>query len=975
MSVGDFEYACYCYSLLIVMKFIAGDPLDEMRSLTDTYLHITNKLQQPPVMAYRQMVACLLGETASPTHFHGPYFDESTDFAELTSRGSLFVVKWAYAAIAYTNLLFGKPEEAKRYADFYRPLVSANQGIISSLRDSVFASVINFVCFDQLPTPERRRTLAEARKILKQLKKAMRFCPQNFAHLEELLLAERMRALGKFALAEAHYGKAIELARTEDYCHDEGLAAERAGELALSLGDRTKSKSLFDHSVTAFGRWGAKAKIKQLTTRIAEIFGSTARSAMRSGAEAGEIGSPPVLTTHNLDVGTVIRASQALTENVRLADLLATTMRLIIANAGATHGYLLLESDSEWKIEAAATATDDTVEVLPHRPIGGPKPLLVTKVVQEAMRRSAPLVFDDLSADLAYTDDPCVRAMHPRSLLCLPLRNQNKLNGILYLENNLATGVFSSERVELLKLISTQIAISIENTRLYDGLEAQVAVRTRELDKSLKAVAALLDNSGQGFLAFGGDLVVLGRYSRACEFMLGTVPAGKDVTELLFPNDAAKAELMRTGATMAMAEEDPDRRELILSLLPKEFSHGERLLKAEYKALDSDYVMLVLTDNTEERRLAEKLEVEHKRLQMVVAAVTDNRGFFDTVEAFERFLEDELPALISSSATPDRLVQDLYREVHTYKGVLNQFNFQDAPVGLHRIEEHLAEMIQRCNQVTCKDIADAFARASLRDLFSADLERLAKILGEDFIKAGGRVSLTANQATELEQLANRLLQGGPIDATSVKIRQLLVDICRLSKVPLRNILAQFDSVISRIAGRLGKQVGPLEINGGSDIWIDPRLYRPFLRSLVHVFRNAVAHGIEDPDGRYEAGKDEFGRITCTVSQEGTILRLMIADDGAGVDVRALRQKAVENGLVDPARLATMTEQDTIELIFADNVTTKGEADQYSGRGVGLAAVRAETQRLGGSVAVSSTPGKGTQFAFYFPFGISRQTSI
>ncbi len=479
-------------------------------------------------------------------------------------------------------------------------------------------------------------------------------------------------------------------------------------------------------------------------------------------------------------------------------------------------------------------------------------------------------------------------------------------------------------------------------------------------------VANLLDNSGQGFLSFGADLVVNPEFSRACLSMLGEPPAGKDVTTLLFPMDAPKAELMRIGVPMVLAEKVAVKKALFISLLPAEIILGDRILKTQYSALDLKQIMLVLTDITEERRLEEKVRNDHQLLQMVVAALTDSRVYCDSVAAFRDFAGVELPAIMRSHQPAPQMLEEVYREIHTFKGTLNQFSFQHAPKALHILEERLGAMRTRIDSHTVADITACIASVPLLAPFDKDLEQLRDIVGSEFLEMGERVSISGAQAVQLEKLASSLLRGETIDTAAAEIRRLLVEIGYLRKTPLRDILASHGRSVMRIAARLDKEVAPIEIVGGEDVWIDPSVFAPFTRSLIHVFRNAVAHGIEDPDTRLRAGKDECGRIVCAVRKLGTNLELTITDDGCGIDLEAVRSKAVDLGLVPPHTAERLTEEEVLDLMFFDNVTTTVQADQLSGRGVGLSAVRAEAQKLGGMISVETEQGRGSRFTISLP---------
>lgn len=523
------------------------------------------------------------------------------------------------------------------------------------------------------------------------------------------------------------------------------------------------------------------------------------------------------------------------------------------------------------------------------------------------------------------------------SRLFAPLTVHRRLLGVMSVQTDTPHAYGEREKT-IFSALCSYVSIAIDNTHAYG-----------RVSHSLEQVASLLDNSGEGFLSFGADLIVEPECSRACETMLGESPAGFRVDEVLFPDDEPGRELLRATIARVLAAGNSGRGEVMLSLLPSILEHGDTVLKVDYKQLDAGRFMVVLDDITEERRLAEAVDKEHRRLSMIVWAVTENRAFLDAVDEFLAFL----------SRDPQSLAE-LYRDVHTFKGVLAQFSFQETPRALHRLERDLSELSERGDGATPQSLAARMRAADLEAALQADLAEIEGALGEDFLHRGERVVLSAEQAAQLRETAERILRGEQLDTASAEFRALLEDFRNLRKITLRDALTGYGRVVAQAAARLEKDVAPVEVAGGGDLWLDPDTHGPFLRSLVHVFRNAVAHGIETPEERLAAGKKAAGRIRCAAQAAGDEIRLTIADDGAGIDVAALRSAMAMEG--------DRSDQDVLDLIFEDGVSTRDRADELSGRGVGLAAVRAEIAKLGGRVSVSSTPGQGTEFSFVLPVG-------
>ena len=480
---------------------------------------------------------------------------------------------------------------------------------------------------------------------------------------------------------------------------------------------------------------------------------------------------------------------------------------------------------------------------------------------------------------------------------------------------------------------------------MVEARETAVAAR-KEAEQALKEVAMLLDNSGQGFLFFGPDLLVHGRYSRACVPALGQEPQGHKVDELLFTGDLESQALMRRSVDRACAAwvaGDAIRAEVYLSLLPRNLNVGDLFLTAQYIAVDGG-VMVVLSDVTERKRLNETVERERHRMEMVLAAVTDQDDFFAAIDDFRRFVADG--ALVWDNRPP----ADLFRAIHTFKGTFNQFSFDTLPAQLHEVETQLRDLDER---VSAAHVSGMVFSVDWLNLLQADLSIITQALGTDFVQRRGVVAIDPDQAVNFERFAHRHLTEGHMPPED---QVILMDLSRIRMTSLRHALQDYERMARRMAERLGKQIHSFDIVG-DDIRIDPDRFGPFLRCLGHVFRNAVDHGIEAPEWREEEGKPAGGRLTCRIHRSADGIVVEISDDGAGIDEAALRRR-VPDGALAEASLA--------DLVFLDGLSSRDTTNPWSGRGVGMSAVQDAVQALGGEIRLSSQPGLGTQFIFHLP---------
>lgn len=499
-------------------------------------------------------------------------------------------------------------------------------------------------------------------------------------------------------------------------------------------------------------------------------------------------------------------------------------------------------------------------------------------------------------------------------------------------------------------LLPLFVAYRRHNKKINEELELQVAERTKQ-------VKTLLDNAEQGFLSFCEDMIVYGDYSKECVRIFGEEIGGKDISTLLFCDSEAKKEVFVSTIKSLIGDEDKLRVENLLSLLQNEFEINEKIVSAEYKMVDANRFMIVLTDVTEKKILEKNLQKEKNILRMVVSAVANPNEFFELVEDFDRFAFERL-TLVDETKTALRNISEVYRVVHTFKGVFAQKDFITMPLGLHKLESKLSKFMKD-NNTTNEDLLRVLQKVELEEWLKKDLDILKQILGEDFFDKKDKIIIDSKMIVELEQKIKIAVEQSGL--SNDKLQSILDEVEKLRQRPLFELLGSYPKLVRQLAVRLEKNIYPVDIICAKDIYVDD-ICKPFLKSLVHVFRNSVDHGIETPEERIVANKDDTGTLSCAVYVEGDALQIVIADDGYGMDADKIAQKAMKNGI----DTTNMTQNDILALIFEDGFSTKDEVSDLSGRGVGLGAVKHELDKLGGSVKVSTVLGAGSTFTFCIP---------
>jgi two-component system chemotaxis sensor kinase CheA len=506
--------------------------------------------------------------------------------------------------------------------------------------------------------------------------------------------------------------------------------------------------------------------------------------------------------------------------------------------------------------------------------------------------------------------------------------------------------------------VSVDISELVKREKELESRSQELLAANAALTDTQSAIRSLLDNADQGFLTVASDLLVGNQFSAACEKLLGESPAGKSILDLLYRDESPDTvHNMHATLTSVFVDSGEFARELKMELLPGAFDINGRSLKAGYKFLaDSGRLMIILTDVTETTRLTHEVERQRQRLEMIVFAITEGEAFTSLVDDYRKFLTDELPGLADRFET-SIASGDLYRRLHTHKGLLAQFSFHWSPRCLHDVETALSEG----SDWTLEAARAAFGSGALLEALELDLAGVAAALGDDASPSAGSAGMPPKKLKAVSRTAQDILASEEGRTASPQLRKLLRSLAQVSMIDVKSMLGLHSRGVPALASRLEKAVTPVRVQG-DDVCLPPDRYSAFLRSLVHVFRNAVDHGIESPEDRLSAGKPEEGAITCDVRNHGVWVDIQIGDDGRGVDRSALEDKLIASG----RGRSEASGLSLGDLVFIEGLSSRDTANDVSGRGVGLAAVKHELDMLGGSVVVDSAPGEGTFFRFRIP---------
>jgi predicted ATPase/signal transduction histidine kinase/ActR/RegA family two-component response regulator len=457
LQTGELEYALYCCIVSTFYRLTAGDPLEDVYREQLTYVALIERHRQMFHRVYlgvwERLVRELCGQPAP------------AGSAEAEPAGMYLLLQHACSRIQHAYVM-GDYDGALAIAQQSEPYEAGAPGQMVTAEYSFFVSLAALAA---LPAdPERsRHWLAKVARNQACMRRWAERNPDGFAHRHALVEAELARTRRDALMAAALHDGAIAGARHHGDAHLEALACERAASLHAELGREQTASTYLHDAYHAYRRWGARIKVRQLEERHPWLV---RRQSMPPGSLAMS-SSSSTGAAQLLDVDAVIRASQALSSQLVLDELLAELMKLIIENAGAQRGYLLLVRAGSLAIEAVGDIEAGTYHAVRSLSLDQPDARLARSAVSYVARTQKNLVLHDAAAQEPFAKDPYVRAHQPRSVLCAPVARHGGLVGVIYLENNLARDAFTPDRVEVVQMLATQAAISIENARLLYNLK------------------------------------------------------------------------------------------------------------------------------------------------------------------------------------------------------------------------------------------------------------------------------------------------------------------------------------------------------------------------------------------------------------------------------------------------------------------------------------------------------------------------
>jgi PAS domain S-box-containing protein len=711
-ETGDLAFAaCSCYHLNTNL-LAAGDPLPEVQREAENGLEFAQKarfgLVIDVITGQLGLIRTLRGSTPKFGSFDDERFDEARFERRLASDPVLVLPEcWYWIRKLQARFLAGEYASAVHASLRAQRLMWVAASLFETMEFHFYGALSHAACCNSAFPDDCRQHFEALTSHYRQLKIWAENCPENFENRAALVAAEIARIEGRDLDAMRLYEQAIRSAHANGFVHNEALAYELSAHFYTARGFEKFARAYLRDARYCYLRWGADGKVQQLD----ELYPRLREEELVPGATS-TIGA----SVEHLDLATVIKVSQTVSSEIVLEKLIDTLMRTAIEHAGAERGMLILPRDVEQSIEAEATTTGDAITVRLREALIA-EAELPESIIHYVLRTRESVILDDAASQNAFSADPYLRRHHARSILCLPLINQAKLIGVLYLENNLTPHVFTPTRIAVLKLLASQAAISLENTRLYRDLEKREAKIRRLVDANIMGIfiwnfEGQIIEANEAFLHmvnYSRDDLISGRLS----WKELTPPEWRDLTE------RAVAQLKATG---------------ILQPYEKEYfrSDGSRVPvlvgSAVFEKGQNEGVSFVL-DLSRQKRAEEALqkaqaELDHVSRVMTVGELTASiaheinqplGAMVTNADAGLRWLAGDPPDLEETRQAIRRIVRDGKRAGAVVARM--RALFKKAPRANERLD--INELIQEVLNLAQGEIQRN--RVSLRARFANDL--------------------------------------------------------------------------------------------------------------------------------------------------------------------------------------------------------------------------------------------------------------
>ncbi|HNH07936.1 MAG TPA: GAF domain-containing protein, partial [Leptospiraceae bacterium] len=481
VNSGEIQFAGYIYLYQAYNRYYEGVNLRQYNEEMEKYLEFTDRTKNThasDVILGSQLTVSLLSRIKTKS---GDY-DEASHFLRAKERQSNLFICPYYVMKSQIHFLFQEYEKGLEYAVLAEERSSDVPGVISTAENK-FYYALNIIGImksgRELNDRDFEKLFSDLERNKLSLKYLSEISPENFLHKVILLDAEKAALEGRNFEAMKLYETAIESAWENGFTQNEAMASELAGMFYLKNGFEDIASLYLMRARSGYLSWGAISKLEKFDRDYSQHL-KTQKAVKSVTSSSSNTFDTRFTSSVQLDTGSILKASRSISGEIVLEKLLKKMMEIISENAGAEKAVLLLPKKDKWHIEAESSINAGKIRILESIPLSEYGEIPVS-LIQYSVRTRENLVISNASRDPRFSNDEYIIKNEPYSIMCIPLIHQGSLKGIIYLENRLAAGAFSLERVQMLQMFAAQISISIENAQLYKSLEEKVEERTKDL--------------------------------------------------------------------------------------------------------------------------------------------------------------------------------------------------------------------------------------------------------------------------------------------------------------------------------------------------------------------------------------------------------------------------------------------------------------------------------------------------------------
>ncbi|MDZ8052572.1 MAG: AAA family ATPase [Aulosira sp. ZfuVER01] len=497
LESGEIIHAGYNLYGNILNRLFQGENLSDIALDIDKYWLIGEKLKHDFLLSILAASRFFVNQLSQSLDEPEPdlvkaeqaWVERSEALKSYTALGTYYILQMFRACLIQGC----KPDI--HYLTEARKFLNGCAGFTTSAGYYYYGSLIMCKHYPSLPEAERSHVLQQIEINQAQLKIWSESCAENFLHKYLLVEAERSRIAGKYLEALELYERAITEAKANGYLQEEAIANELAGKFYLNWGKEKAAQGYVQQAYYCYARWGAKAKTDELEKRYPQLLKPILQQQRLNFHPSETIATiAQISTTHStsitdaLNFSSALKAAQTISSTIELDQLLASLTHIILENSGAKKCALILpEAQSNWQVKAItfinhqANFIDDIQTTINAQTIDNCQDI-PKNIINYVKNTQKTIVIDNCQTDIPGIIGEYIYRIQPKSVLCMPIIHQGNLVGILYLENQLISGVFNSDRLEIIQMLSAQAAISLENARLYQ--ESQE--KAQQLQQSLQ---------------------------------------------------------------------------------------------------------------------------------------------------------------------------------------------------------------------------------------------------------------------------------------------------------------------------------------------------------------------------------------------------------------------------------------------------------------------------------------------------------